>query len=102
MILVEFSITPIGKGESVSRHVARVLDIVDHSGLPYRLGPMGTVLEGDWDEVFGLIKRCQQALRRDCARLSIAIKADCRRGRKSRLAAKVAEVERRLGRKLKT
>jgi uncharacterized protein (TIGR00106 family) len=102
MILVEFSITPIGKGDSVSSYVARVLDIVDRSGVPYRLGPMGTVLEGEWDEVFGLIKRCQQALNRDCSRISIAIKADCRRGGKSRLDAKVARVERRLGRKLKT
>jgi len=38
--------SPLGKGESVGKYVARSLDIIDKSGVDYRLNPMGTVLEG--------------------------------------------------------
>ena len=102
MVLLEFSMSPLGKGESVGKYVARSLDIIDKSGLDYRLHAMGTVLEGDWDEVFGVVKRCFEAMRKDCTRISVAIKVDYRRGRKGRLQSKVASVEKKLGRKLKS
>lgn len=102
MVLAEFSMTPIGKGESVGRYVARVLRIVDRSGLPYRLGPMGTCVEGTWDQVFGLIRTCHRALQRDCPRVSILIKVDVRRGRKGALESKIASVQRHAGRTFRT
>ena len=54
MVLLEFSMSPLGKGESVSKYVSRSLDIIDKSGVDYRLNPMGTVLEGEWDEVMAV------------------------------------------------
>jgi uncharacterized protein (TIGR00106 family) len=102
MVLLEFSMYPLGRGESVSRYVARSLDIIDQSGLDYRLHAMGTVLEGDWEEVFRVVTRCFEAMRKDCNRISVTIKVDYRKGQRGRLTAKVASVERKLGRKLKT
>jgi uncharacterized protein (TIGR00106 family) len=102
MVLLEFSMSPLGKGESVGQYVARSLEIIDRSGVDYRLHAMGTVLEGDWDEVFAVVRRCFEAMRRDCNRISVAIKVDYRKGRTGGLQSKVASVERRLGRKLKT
>ena len=52
MIVCEFSVVPLGAGESLSEQVAKCLKIVQESGLPYQLTPMGTILEGEWDEVF--------------------------------------------------
>jgi uncharacterized protein YqgV (UPF0045/DUF77 family) len=34
-VIVEFSIFPMDKGESLSKEVARVLQIIKDSGLPY-------------------------------------------------------------------
>ena len=102
MVLLEFSMSPLGKGESVGKYVARSLEIVDQSGLDYRLNPMGTVLEGDWDDVFGVVKQCYERMRKDCNRISCSIKVDYRKGAKGRLSGKVMSVEKRLGRKLKT
>lgn len=96
-VVVEFSITPIGKGESVSEYVARCTRIVEASGLPNVLGPMGTCVEGTWDEVFALIKRCHDELAPDCGRLSVLIKVDSRRGKRGRLASKVEKVRRLTG-----
>jgi uncharacterized protein (TIGR00106 family) len=102
MLLVEFSLTPIGRGPSVSPWVSRSIDIVDRSGVPYRLGPMGTCVEGEWDEVMGLLKACFDRMAEDCERISISFKGDWRKGASGRLNAKVQKVEATLGRRLKT
>ena len=57
MILLEFSMSPMDKGESVSEQVSRSLKIIDESGVPYRLNPMGTVLEGEFDDVMKVVKQ---------------------------------------------
>lgn len=101
MLLLEFSMSPLGKGESVGKYVARSLDIVDRSGVAYRLNPMGTVLEGEWDDVMAVVKHCYARMRKDCNRISCSIKIDYRKGTRGRLEGKVASVESRLKRKLK-
>ncbi len=101
MILVEFSMTPLDKGESLSPYVARSIDIIDKSGLPYRVGPMGTCVEGEWDEVFELIKKCFERMSEDCNRISILIKADYRKGKSGRLDGKIKSLEEKLGREIK-
>jgi uncharacterized protein (TIGR00106 family) len=100
-MLLEFSIAPMDKGPGLSAYVARALDIVDKSGVEYRLNPMGTVLEGTWDEVIGVVRRCFEELERDCERISITMKVDHRKGRTGLLRSKVESVERALGRKVK-
>ena len=101
MVLLEFSIFPIDKGESVSPYVARSLDIVDRSGLDYRSNAMGTVLEGELDQVLAVVRQCFEALAADCKRIECSIKIDYRRGSESRLDAKLASVEQKLGRPIK-
>ena len=51
MVVLDFSVFPLGKGDSLSPYVARSLDIVDRSGLDYRCHAMGTTLEGELDRV---------------------------------------------------
>ena len=102
MVLLEFSMSPLDKGESLSKYVARSLDIIDKSGLPYQLTPMGTILEGEWDEVFAVVRACHERMSQDCARISVSMRCDSRRGRTGRLKQKIASVERELGRKVQT
>jgi uncharacterized protein (TIGR00106 family) len=102
MTIAEFSITPVGKGVSVGSYVSRCLDIVDRSGMPYRLNAMGTVVEGSFDDIMTLIARCHKAVAEDCERVSTIVKIDDRKGVTGQLDAKVKGVERRLGRKLRT
>ncbi|HYM40289.1 MAG TPA: MTH1187 family thiamine-binding protein [Thermoplasmata archaeon] len=102
MAIAEFSISPTGKGESVSEYVARCVDLIDRSGLPYRLNPMGTVVEGPLEEIMALILRCHQAVSADCDRVSTIIKIDDRKGAANQIVQKVDKIERILGRKLRT
>jgi uncharacterized protein (TIGR00106 family) len=102
MLLAEFSMWPMDKGESVGEYVARLLDIVDKSGLPYRLGPLGTCVEGEYDAVLAVIKQCHDALAKDCKRIACTIKMDFRAGHDNMLDSKIESVEQKLGRKLRT
>lgn len=102
MVLLEFSMAPHGQGESVSAQVARILDVIDKSGVPYQLTPMGTILEGEWAQVIGVVTACFRELERDCQRIGVNLKVDYRQGPAGRLKAKVERVEQRLGRKLHT
>ena len=102
MVLLEFSMSPLGKGESVGKYVSRSLQIVDKSGVAYRLNPMGTVLEGEWDDVLDVVRQCYERMKKDCPRISCTMKIDYRKGHQGRLSGKVASVEKRLKKKLKT
>ena len=102
MVLLEFSMSPLDKGESLSQYVARSLDLIDKSGLPYQLTPMGTIVEGEWDEVMALVTSCYKTMSKDCDRISTSIKIDYRAGRSGRLKSKIRAVEDRLGRPLST
>jgi len=102
MVLLEFSLYPTDKGESVSEYVKRNLEIIDDSGLPYKLGPMGTTLEGEWDEVMGVVKDCYERMAADCGRIACQIKIDYRRGRSGRLEGKVETLREKTGRDLST
>lgn len=102
MVLLEFSMAPAGQGESLSAQVARILDVIDRSGVSYQFTPMGTILEGEWAEVMGVVTACFETLKADCPRIGVHIKIDYRAGPAGRLKAKTAHVEERLGRKLNT
>jgi len=102
VVLLEFSMSPMDKGESVSDYVSRSLEIISESGVDYRLNPMGTVLEGEWDEVMGVMQQCFDKMRSDCRRITCSIKIDYREGKKGRLESKMASVESKLGKKLKS
>jgi len=96
-VIVDFSIFPVDKGESVSSYVARAVKLIRESGLPYRIGPMGTAVEGEWDEVMALVKRCFDALKQDCSRIYMTIKVDYRQGVSNRMEGKIRSVEQKIG-----
>ena len=95
-VIVEFSIFPVDKGESLSPYVARALNIIEESGLPYELNPMGTCVEGEWNEVMSLVDRCFQEMQKDSGRINLSLKADYRKGPSGRMKSKVASVGQKL------
>ena len=101
MALMEFSMIPLDKGCSFSPYVARILAIVDRSGLEYRLNPMGTVVEGEWDELTALLTRCFRDLEKGSDRISLTVKFDCRKGVKGALDKKIRSVEGKAGKAFK-
>ena len=101
-MLAEFSVIPLGKDESVSRFVAKAVEMVHQSGLEYRTNPMGTVVEGDWDAVMNLIRRCHNAVREGANRVITSITIDDRAVPGPRIDRKVKSLEEKIGHQLKT
>jgi uncharacterized protein (TIGR00106 family) len=95
-LLIDFSAFPLGKGESVSPYVARVARLIRESGLPHKFGPMGTAIEGDWEEIAALLSRCFDELGKDCNRIYFALKGDLRKGKTGRMEGKVQSLEAKL------
>ncbi|MBN2466511.1 MAG: MTH1187 family thiamine-binding protein [Deltaproteobacteria bacterium] len=95
-VLVNLAIFPVDKGSSVSTYVARVIRIIKASGLPYRFGPMSTCIEGEWDEVMGVVRSCFEELRKDSERIYLSLNADYRKGPSGRIESKVKSVEEKL------
>jgi uncharacterized protein (TIGR00106 family) len=98
MTLMAFSMIPLDKGPSFSRYVAGILEIVDQSGLDYRLNPMGTVVEGEWDELVALLTRCFRHLEGDSERISVHVTFDHRKGISKAMEGKIRSVEEKAGR----
>jgi uncharacterized protein (TIGR00106 family) len=95
-VLAAFSVTPLGVGESVGDLVAEAVGIVRASGLPNETNAMFTNLEGDWDEVLGVIRACVEAVAAGAPRVSVVIKLDHRVDVEGALRGKVEAVEQRL------
>ncbi len=90
------------KSASVSEDVAKVINIIDKSGLPYRLTAMATIIEGEWDKVMPVINKARKMLQRlGHDRIYIIITIDDRKGARNRLTGKIASIEKRLGREVK-
>ncbi|MEE9608170.1 MAG: MTH1187 family thiamine-binding protein [Myxococcota bacterium] len=98
MAIVAVSISPVGEGVSLSRHVAAALRVVrEQDRVRYRLDPMFTTLEGDLPEIFALIQRMHQAVfAAGAQRVSAVVKIDDRRDRAIRMEDKVRSVEEQL------
>ena len=95
-VLIHFSIFPTDKGTSVSPYVAKSVRIIRESGLPYKLGPMSTAVEGEWDEVMAVVEKCFNELKKECSRIYMTLQMDYREGAKNRIEDKIKSVEAKL------
>jgi uncharacterized protein (TIGR00106 family) len=97
-VLVAFSVTPLGVGESVGEIVAEAVRVVRDCGLPNKTDAMFTVIEGDsWGEVMAVVQRAVEAVKARSPRVSVVIKADWRSGVTDAMSRKTESVERFLG-----
>lgn len=88
------------EGSSVSKHISKIIDAIDKSGVAYQLTPMGTVVETQSiKEALSIIELAYEQLQ-DCERVYSSLKFDIRKNTKNRLKTKIASVEKTLNRKI--
>jgi uncharacterized protein (TIGR00106 family) len=92
-MLVAFSVTPLGVGDSVAEYVADAVRVVRDSGLPNQTDAMFTTIEGEWDEVMAVVKAAVDAVAGRAPRVSVTLKADIRPGVTGALQAKMVALE---------
>jgi uncharacterized protein (TIGR00106 family) len=100
-MLLELSVIPLGRGRSISADVADMVRIIDASGLDYRLTAAGTILEGNWEQVMDVARKCHTEMRKKTERVVTFMKVDDYGERSGRLTDAVASVEAKVGKAVK-
>ena len=100
-MLAELSIIPLGRGIQLSPDLGQILKTIDESGLRYRITPSGTCIEGDWDEVMALVKKCHEQMRVVSTHVMTTVRIEDELGADNKLNDNIASVERAAGRQLK-
>jgi uncharacterized protein (TIGR00106 family) len=100
-MLLELSVIPLGRGRSISADIADLVKIIDASGLDYRLTAAGTILEGSWEQLMDLARKCHTEMRTKTERVVTFMKVDDYAEHTGRLTAAVASVEKKVGKPLK-
>jgi uncharacterized protein (TIGR00106 family) len=99
-MLAELSIIPLGRGEHLSEALAEILDVVDRSGVRYKFTPCGTCLEGEWDELMEVVRRCHARARQSSRHVLTTIRIEDEEGGTDKLTRNITSVEEKLGRQL--
>ena len=99
-MLAFFSISPLGDGESVSKPVSRMIDLISKSGLEFQVTARGTIIEGPADRVFEILKSCHTTMKKSHRRVTSKILIDDRGDDTGRIRSKIASLEKHLGHKL--
>lgn len=97
-MIAEFTVVPLDKGPHLSQWVAPVWDIVRTSGVDHQFTAMGTILEGSWDDILAVVRRCHERMRETSDRVVTTLKIDDHAGRTGRIAGKVASVSQHMAR----
>jgi uncharacterized protein (TIGR00106 family) len=100
-MLVELSINPLGRGAHISADLGAILKLIDDSGLRYVLTPFGTCIEGPWEEVMPLVKRCHDQARELSPHVMTTVRIEDEEGGTDKLHENIASVERAAGRELR-
>lgn len=99
-MLVELTIFPTDKGISVSYYVAKVIEYIksesEKRGLKYKLNAMSTTIEGEFDDVWDVLRGCHEIMRKYSKRVYLVIKIDDRKGRENAIIEKVKSIKRKL------
>lgn len=94
---MDLCIVPIGVGLSVSKYVAACHEIILEAGLKPQLHAYGTNIEGEWDIVFDVVKKCHEKVHEMGApRITTTIKAGTRTDRDQTMADKISSVQAKL------
>ncbi len=98
MAIVEITIVPVGApGASLSGYVANALEVLGESGLEYELTAMGTIISGDLDQIWGVVRRMHEScFSMGAPRVLTGIRVDDRRDKAGSPDQKIRSVREKL------
>lgn len=98
-VIVDLCVVPLGVGVSVSRYVAACQDVIEKAGLTHHMHAYGTNIEGPWDEVFAVVKRCHEVVHdMGAPRITTTLKVGTRVDQAQSMDDKIRSVNEKRGR----
>ncbi len=96
-VMMDLCVVPIGVGVSLSEYIVECERVLKAAGLKTELHAYGTIIEGEWDEVFAAVKACHEAVHaKGAPRITTTIKVGTRVDREQTMEEKVASVREKL------
>lgn len=96
-VMMDLCVIPIGVGVSLTEYIVECQKVLERAGLKFELHGYGTLIEGDWDEVFAAVKACHEAVHaKGAPRITTTIKVGTRVDRDQSLEDKVSSVRKGL------
>lgn len=95
-MLVELSITPLNGNTHISEDIADILEIIRNSDLRHELTPTGTCIEGEWDEVMPVVKRCHEEAKDRSSHVITHIKIEDDEGETNKIEQNITSVKEKL------
>lgn len=93
-VMIDLCVVPMGVGVSVSPHVAACQRVIRDSGLTHQMHAYGTNIEGPWDDVMGVVKRCHEVVHdMGAPRITTTIRLGTRTDREQGMDDKIGSVE---------
>ena len=97
-VMVDICVIPLGVGVSLSDYIAQCQRVIQESGLEHQMHPYGTVIEGEWDAVFAVVKACHEVVHEHGApRITTTLKVGTRTDRDQTMSDKMNSVWEKLG-----
>ncbi len=100
-MVLELTIIPRGRQRSISGDIADLVEIIEDSGLDYQMTAFGTLVEGTWDQLMDVAKRCHFEVRKTSERVLTMMRLDDNGERTGEIEGAVNRVEQKLGRAVK-
>ena len=96
-VMIDLCVVPMGVGVSVSSYVTLCQRIIKDAGLDHQMHAFGTNIEGEWDEVFAVVKACHEAVHKAGAdRVTTSMRVGTRTDRLQSIEDKIESVNRKL------
>ena len=96
-VMVDLCVVPIGVGVSLSEYIVECTKVLKAAGLKTELHAYGTIIEGEWDEVFAAIRRCHEAVHaKGAPRITTTIRVGTRTDRVQTMEDKMDSVREKL------
>ncbi len=96
-MLADLVIIPIGHSPHTSHVLADVLKTIKGSGLPYQLTPTSTCIEGSWDDIVAVVKRCHQIAHADTSHVVTLLRLEEDEVSSDKLKSNLESVEQKAG-----
>ncbi len=87
---IDLCLIPLGVGISLSPYIAECKKVLDQSGLDYEIGPNGTAIEGEWNDVFNCVQACHKIMHnKGVERIYATVKVNTRTDKQQSFREKV-------------
>ena len=94
-VSVDLCLVPLGVGVSLGPSIALCQQVIKDSGLDHQLGPDGTAIEGEWNDVFACVRACHERLHQEgVQRIHATLRVNTRIDRRQSFRDKVNSVQR--------